>query len=58
MLEKACSLFSTSSGESGVTLRSSADTITQRDEGEQLGELVEMFVLQKVRKIALDSCVS
>lgn len=41
-----------------MTLRSSADTITQQDEGEQLGELVEMFVLQKVCEIALDSCVS
>ncbi|CAM4715616.1 unnamed protein product [Leuciscus chuanchicus] len=39
----------TSVGESGVTLRSSADTITQQDEGEQLGELVEMFVLRKAR---------
>lgn len=38
-----------------MTLRSSADTITQQDEGEQLGELVEMFVLQKVREISLDS---
>ncbi|XP_052420280.1 multivesicular body subunit 12Bb [Carassius gibelio] len=45
--------------ESGVTLRSSADTITQQDEGEQLGELVEMFVLQKVLcyLVSRDICV-